>query len=362
MVTKHSRKGGRARGKAAQAPTAFMGKGGAKGAKGVNGTKSKPGDRPRFEDFVTGGKKPNNNNKNSAAKAKPLKRQQQQQTARSENLSAGHSDKSKQRNSKTPKSNCEENEENNDDTYSDFETVPLAPDVNDDEGWGSDVDEISEEQEDEDSDKDIGEIHNKETTSKSPVKSQRPSNGNTDEETDDGESVSRENANSSDNDGNDYDGNSDSDDEISEAEGDSASIAKSVKLANKKHKKSGGFQSMGLSYPIYSAIIQKGYKIPTPIQRKAIPVILENRDVVAMARTGSGKTAAFLIPLLERLKTHSAKVGARGLILSPSRELALQTLRFIKDIGKHTDLRACMLVGGGTMDDQFATLATNPDM
>jgi ATP-dependent RNA helicase DDX54/DBP10 len=55
-----------------------------------------------------------------------------------------------------------------------------------------------------------------------------------------------------------------------------------------------------------------------------------------MARTGSGKTAAFLIPLLERLKTHSAKVGARGLILSPSRELALQTLKFIKEMGKHT--------------------------
>ncbi|KAI8610557.1 P-loop containing nucleoside triphosphate hydrolase protein [Chytriomyces sp. MP71] len=119
---------------------------------------------------------------------------------------------------------------------------------------------------------------------------------------------------------------------------------------------------MGLSYPIYSAIIQKGYKVPTPIQRKAIPIILENRDVVAMARTGSGKTAAFLIPLLERLKTHSARVGARGLILTPSRELALQTLKFIKEMGKHTDLRSVMLVGGGTMDDQFAALANNPDI
>jgi ATP-dependent RNA helicase DDX54/DBP10 len=89
---------------------------------------------------------------------------------------------------------------------------------------------------------------------------------------------------------------------------------------------------------------------------------MENRDVVAMARTGSGKTAAFLIPLLERLKAHSARVGARALILSPGRELALQTLKFVKEIGKHTDLRSCILVGGDLMDDQFAALANNPDM
>jgi ATP-dependent RNA helicase DDX54/DBP10 len=139
-------------------------------------------------------------------------------------------------------------------------------------------------------------------------------------------------------------------------------IQQSQIAANRKGKKSGGFQSMGLCLPIYKAIGHMGYKVPTPIQRKAIPVVLDGRDVVAMARTGSGKTAAFLIPLLERLKTHSGKVGARGLILSPSRELAMQTLKFCKDLGKHTDLRYCVLVGGEHIDDQFSAIASNPDI
>jgi superfamily II DNA/RNA helicase len=93
---------------------------------------------------------------------------------------------------------------------------------------------------------------------------------------------------------------------------------------------------MGLSNEVFKAVIRKGYKVPTPIQRKTIPLILEGRDVVAMARTGSGKTACFLLPLFERLKCRSAKAGARALVLSPTRELALQTLRFAKELGKFT--------------------------
>ena len=64
----------------------------------------------------------------------------------------------------------------------------------------------------------------------------------------------------------------------------------------------------GLRYDVLKGILKKGYKVPTPIQRKVIPVLLEGLDAVAMARTGSGKTAAFLVPLFQRLHFHSAQV------------------------------------------------------
>jgi len=81
-----------------------------------------------------------------------------------------------------------------------------------------------------------------------------------------------------------------------------------------------------------------------------------------MARTGSGKTASFLIPIIEKLKAHSVKVGVRALILSPTRELAIQTLKFVKDFGKFTDLRTCVIVGGDNMEEQFSAIAGNPDI
>ncbi|XP_061226548.1 ATP-dependent RNA helicase DDX54 [Neopsephotus bourkii] len=134
-----------------------------------------------------------------------------------------------------------------------------------------------------------------------------------------------------------------------------------VRAQNQKKKKSGGFQSMGLSYPVFKGIMKKGYKVPTPIQRKSIPAILRGRDVVAMARTGSGKTACFLIPMFERLKAPS-QAGARALILSPTRELALQTLKFTKELGKFTGLKTALILGGDKMEDQFAALHENPDI
>ncbi|NWX34796.1 DDX54 helicase, partial [Notiomystis cincta] len=134
-----------------------------------------------------------------------------------------------------------------------------------------------------------------------------------------------------------------------------------VRAQNQKKKKSGGFQSMGLSYPVFKGIMKKGYKVPTPIQRKTIPAILRGRDVVAMARTGSGKTACFLIPMFERLKAPS-QAGARALVLSPTRELALQTLKFTKELGKFTGLKTALILGGDKMEDQFAALHENPDI
>lgn len=130
----------------------------------------------------------------------------------------------------------------------------------------------------------------------------------------------------------------------------------------KKKKKSGGFQSMGLSKEVFGGVMRMGYKVPSPIQRKVIPVAMMGRDVVAMARTGSGKTAAFLIPMLERLVAHSTKVGVRGVILSPTRELAQQTMAFLAKIGKLTTLRASLIIGGHNIENQFEALATNPDI
>eukprot|EP01018_Ginkgo_biloba_P000650 Gb_13284 [translate_table: standard] len=130
----------------------------------------------------------------------------------------------------------------------------------------------------------------------------------------------------------------------------------------KKKAKSGGFESLGLSYPVFRGVKRKGYRIPTPIQRKTMPLIMAGCDVVAMARTGSGKTAAFLIPMLEKLKEHTPNVGVRALILSPTRELALQTFKFCKELGRYTDLQTTLLVGGDSIETQFEELAKSPDV
>ncbi|KAL7752368.1 ATP-dependent RNA helicase dbp10 [Sorochytrium milnesiophthora] len=143
---------------------------------------------------------------------------------------------------------------------------------------------------------------------------------------------------------------------------DNAFIAGAHLQAARKKSKSGGFQSMGLQHATLKAITHMGYKVPTPIQRKAVPLILEGKDVVGMARTGSGKTAAFLVPMIEKLKTHTPVVGVRAVVLSPSRELALQTTKFCKSLAKYSDLRITSLVGGDSMDDQFGAMAGNPDI
>ncbi|KAF2637066.1 ATP-dependent RNA helicase-like protein dbp10 [Massarina eburnea CBS 473.64] len=158
-------------------------------------------------------------------------------------------------------------------------------------------------------------------------------------------------------------GNEDgSDDEAFIAATQAASNRKSSNLKGKTVKKGGGFQAMGLNAALLKAITGKGFKVPTPIQRKAVPLILDRQDVVGMARTGSGKTAAFVIPMIQALKTHSAKVGARAIILSPSRELALQTLKVVKELGRGTDLRTVLVVGGDSLDEQFNSMTSNPDI
>lgn len=104
---------------------------------------------------------------------------------------------------------------------------------------------------------------------------------------------------------------------------------------NSNPKKS---KSVYLHYPEIQTFVTLDIKIchaqsfSSPLQ--TVPVILDGKDVVAMARTGSGKTAAFLIPMFEKLKAPQAQTGARALILTPTRELALQTMKFTKEVGQ----------------------------
>lgn len=125
------------------------------------------------------------------------------------------------------------------------------------------------------------------------------------------------------------------------------------------------FADMQLSKLVLTNIQRKGFKTPTPIQRKSMPPVLDGHDVVGMARTGSGKTAAFVVPMIERLlqtKGQDVRRGVRALILAPNRELAFQTLRAVKDFSRKTELKSVLLVGGDSMDDQFGMMIDNPDI
>ncbi|MEO8217887.1 MAG: DEAD/DEAH box helicase [Acidobacteriota bacterium] len=119
------------------------------------------------------------------------------------------------------------------------------------------------------------------------------------------------------------------------------------------------FSELGLAPPILAAIKKLGFTHPTPIQAAVIPAALEGRDVIGLAQTGSGKTAAFALPLAERL-THGR--GLRGLIVSPTREIALQTKAFLDLFGQNHKLKTIVLIGGVKMNPQFDDLKSGPDI
>lgn len=125
------------------------------------------------------------------------------------------------------------------------------------------------------------------------------------------------------------------------------------------------FLTMNLSRPIHKALANLGFTSPTPIQAATIPVALLGKDVVGNAVTGSGKTAAFTIPMLERLLyrqkgKHAA--ATRCLVLVPTRELAVQCYEVGSKLAAHTDIRFCLVVGGLSLKSQEATLRTRPDV
>src|SRR5256885_11328140 len=114
------------------------------------------------------------------------------------------------------------------------------------------------------------------------------------------------------------------------------------------------FTKFGLSAAMLEGVKAMGYIEPTPIQLRAIPLILEGRDVIGSAQTGTGKTAAFGLPILSQLGQHSRHT--RLLVLEPTRELAAQVETAIRDFARFTDLRVAVVFGGvgyGAQNDAF---------
>ncbi|MDF1653503.1 MAG: DEAD/DEAH box helicase, partial [Coxiellaceae bacterium] len=117
------------------------------------------------------------------------------------------------------------------------------------------------------------------------------------------------------------------------------------------------FQELGLSQELLAAINDQGYSVPTPVQQKAIPAIIEGRDIIAAAQTGTGKTAGFTLPLLQRLQTKpTEKRRVRALILTPTRELAAQVHESVQTYGKHLPFKAIAVFGGVSINPQISKL------
>ncbi len=124
-----------------------------------------------------------------------------------------------------------------------------------------------------------------------------------------------------------------------------------------------GFADLGLSPEIYRAVEDMGYRTPTPIQAQAIPPVLMGRDVLGCAQTGTGKTASFVLPMLDILSGSRARARMpRSLILEPTRELALQVAENFVKYGKYLKLNHALLIGGESLSDQKEALMKGVDV
>ncbi|PWN23438.1 DEAD-domain-containing protein [Microstroma glucosiphilum] len=142
--------------------------------------------------------------------------------------------------------------------------------------------------------------------------------------------------------------------------------------ANGKPKKEGedeevtsSFQSFSLARPLLRALADLSFATPTPIQSRTIPIALAGKDIVAGAVTGSGKTAAFMLPILERLAHRprgQSEAKTRVVVLTPTRELAVQCWNVGKALGKYTDVRFCLCVGGLSLKSQEQELKLRPEV
>ncbi len=125
------------------------------------------------------------------------------------------------------------------------------------------------------------------------------------------------------------------------------------------------FSTLGVAEPLQRALSAENYLIPTPIQTQAIPLILSGRDVLGIAQTGTGKTAAFGLPLLQRLAETGAQAGphaVRALILAPTRELAIQIDTSLRSYGRHLKLRHAVILGGVNQNKQIVAMRHGVDV
>jgi len=122
------------------------------------------------------------------------------------------------------------------------------------------------------------------------------------------------------------------------------------------------FEKLGVFKPLLDAINDLGYKEPTLVQKRAIPVVLSKKDIFATAQTGTGKTAAFALPILQRLRKGAEEKGVRAVILSPTRELSIQIHDDIESYAKYMDIKTAILVGGKDLQKQRQKLKKGIDI
>ncbi|MBO0752288.1 MAG: DEAD/DEAH box helicase, partial [Bradyrhizobiaceae bacterium] len=125
------------------------------------------------------------------------------------------------------------------------------------------------------------------------------------------------------------------------------------------------FQSFGLAEPIARALAEENYHVPTPIQAQTVPLALAGRDIIGIAQTGTGKTAAFALPILNRLATNRAPAERKTcgvLVLSPTRELSGQIVDSFRAYGRHLGITTALAIGGVPMGKQVRTLLNGIDV
>jgi ATP-dependent RNA helicase RhlE len=139
-------------------------------------------------------------------------------------------------------------------------------------------------------------------------------------------------------------------------------------LRSQKKRLSMNFEDLKLAQPIVKAVLEQGYAQPTPIQAQSIPLILEGHDLLGGAQTGTGKTAAFVLPMLDRLSQQAAPrnanggIGIRALVLTPTRELAAQVEESVRTYGKYLKLSSAAIFGGVGMNPQISTVQKGVDV